>query len=92
VFFRAKEWEDAMKVLEGMFSLSFVGGSSQFTLLMMFSSLFVALSIILFTKNSSYYLRKKITTKHMVAAAILFAYAISKSLGSSSEVFLYYNF
>jgi len=52
VFFRAKEWEDAMKVLEGMFSLSFVGGSSSTTLLIIFTLLFIALVMVLSTKNS----------------------------------------
>jgi hypothetical protein len=48
--------------------------------------------MVLFTKSSSYYLSKKITIRYMIAAAIVFAFAMSKSLGSSSEVFLYYNF
>ncbi len=92
VFFRAKEWSDAVMVLRGMFTISFVGATSHTTLLIIFSSLLIALAIVLFTKSSSSYLSKKITTKHIVATAILFAYAVSKSLASSSEVFLYYNF
>ena len=92
VFFRAKEWDDAVKILKGMFTISFTNTTSDMTLFIIFSSLFIALFIVLFTKSSSNYLTQKITTKHMIVAAILFAYAISKSLGSSSEVFLYYNF
>jgi D-alanyl-lipoteichoic acid acyltransferase DltB (MBOAT superfamily) len=92
VFFRAKEWDDALKVLEGMLTIPFINTTDPFTLFIMFSSIFIAFSIVLFAKNSSYYLSKKITIKHMILAAIVFAYAISKSLGSSSEVFLYYNF
>ena len=92
VFFRAKEWEDALKVLSGMSTLSFTQTTAPLTLYIMFGSLFIAFLLVLFTKNSSYYLRKKMTCMYMIGAALLFAYALSKSLRTSSEVFLYYNF
>jgi len=97
VFFRAKEWDDAIKVLQGMFNvnaLSFtnitvhLGSGTTF----IFTALLVTLYIVLFVKNSTSYLTKKITRKLMITAAIIFAYSMSKSLASSSEVFLYFNF
>jgi hypothetical protein len=75
-----------------MVNLASTDFHATFITLIIYSSLFIALTIVLFVKSSSYYLTKKITSKHMIVAALLFAYAISKSLGSSSEVFLYYNF
>jgi len=92
VFFRAKDWGEAIMVLGGMVSLPLLSSLFNPTMILIFSTLLVALIMVLFTKNSSYYLNKKITIKHMLLVAVVFAYAISKSLGSSSEVFLYYNF
>ena len=92
VFFRAKEWDDAIKVLKGMSTFSFTQTTAPLTLYIMFGSIFIAFLIVLFTKNSSYYLHKKMTLIYMIGAALLFAYALSKSLRTSSEVFLYYNF
>jgi D-alanyl-lipoteichoic acid acyltransferase DltB (MBOAT superfamily) len=97
VFFRAKDWDSAVKVLKGMFDLNnisftnitvHIGSETVF----IFGSLLIAFCIVLFLKNSSYFLTKKITTKLMVMSAIVFAYSILKSLASSSEVFLYFNF
>jgi hypothetical protein len=79
-------------VLGGMVSLPLLSLLFNPTMILIFSTLLVALIMVLFTKNSSYYLNKKMTIKHMLLVAVVFAYAISKSLGSSSEVFLYYNF
>ena len=92
VFFRAKDWGEAIMVLGGMVSLPLLSVGLSFTMILIFSTLLVALIMVLFAKNSSYYLNKKMTIKHMLLVAVVFAYAISKSLGSSSEVFLYYNF
>ncbi|PTB83503.1 MBOAT family protein, partial [Sulfurovum lithotrophicum] len=93
VFFRAKEWDDALKVLGGMVGLSYIDMTlDNMMVIIIFALLFIVLLMVLFTKNSSEYLSKKITIIHMIAVAILFAFAMSKSLGSSSEVFLYYNF
>jgi len=93
VFFRAQKWGDAVKVLEGMFMISVTNGATnKDTLLVILTELSMIFIIVLFTKSTSYYLTKKLTMKYMIASAILFAYAILKSLGSSSEVFLYYNF
>jgi D-alanyl-lipoteichoic acid acyltransferase DltB (MBOAT superfamily) len=92
VFFRAKDWESAMKVLNGMFGFSFISATTPETFMVMFGALFVVLVLVLSVKNSSRYLTDKMTLKHMVFAAVLFAYAVLASLRSSSEVFLYYNF
>lgn len=93
VFFRAKEWDDALRVLHGMFSLSFASVSSEATLIYIYATLLTAMLIVLFAKSATdYYLARKIKVTHAVFAAVLFAYATLKMLGSSSEVFLYYNF
>ena len=97
VFFRAKEWQDAIKVLKSMFTfdaLSFANidfhlGSEN---LFISISILITLYIVLFVKNSTTYLSKRVTTRVMITAAIIFAYSMSKSLASSSEVFLYFNF
>ncbi|PLW83742.1 membrane-bound O-acyltransferase family protein [Kineobactrum sediminis] len=43
-------------------------------------------------RNSISYLDETLTIKHMVFAAILFVIAVLTMLGSTSEVFLYFNF
>lgn len=97
VFFRAKDWDSAIKVLNGMFSIGSISfknltihiGSDT---LFIFGTLISAFIIILFANNSNSYLTKKMTIKLMIISAIVFAYSITKSLASSSEVFLYFNF
>lgn len=54
-------------------------------------SLFFIL-IILFFRNSMFYLDKKISLKMIIFASLIFAYSIINSFFTSSQVFLYFNF
>ena len=99
VFFRAKEWDDALKVLKGMFfgniAVTHLSASSllnaisgtKWTII----DLAAAFVIIVFFKNTMQYIEKEhISYRLMVYAAILFSIGIL-SLNKVSE-FLYFNF
>ena len=97
VFFRAEKWDDAIKVLGGMFGLTnigfnnitqHIGGDTKLILIYLLTGLIVVLAL----KNTSKYLNQKMSLSLMIIAAILFVYSMLKSLTSSSEVFLYFNF
>ncbi|HIP01981.1 MAG TPA: MBOAT family protein [Campylobacterales bacterium] len=98
VFFRAKEWDDALKVLEGMFFGKIVFSTSASVLLNAISGsrwtvvwLVGIFIITLFTKNTMQYADGiKISNKLMLYAAVLFTVGIL-SLNKVSE-FLYFNF
>ena len=99
VFFRAREWDDALKVLRGMFGgkidlsslsasvlLNAVNGD-RWTVIWFI----VIFPIVFLSKNTMQYaLSEKISYKLMAYAAILFAIGIL-SLNKVSE-FLYFNF
>ncbi|HIM94085.1 MAG TPA: MBOAT family protein, partial [Campylobacterales bacterium] len=91
VFFRAKEWDDAIKVLGSMFDFS----NTIFTLnYLQVAILFFAFVIILLFRNSvSYFNDKfKFSIKQMLAFVILMTISIlAIRLGNASE-FLYFNF
>ncbi len=93
VFFRAKEWEDAIKVLKGMFGFSGVVSLNFLSLinkneLWKFLIIFI---IILFSKNSMEFINlNKLDNKKVLFLAILLSWSIL-SLGKVSE-FLYFNF
>ncbi len=94
VFFRAKEWDDAINVLKGMFGLSGVSPKvlpyiSFFDKddLWKFIAVFI---IVLFLKNSMQMLKRPINLKKAVFISFLFSWAVL-SLGKVSE-FLYFNF
>ena len=90
VFFRAKEWEDAVKVLGGMFG--------SYTFLINFTEekyklvIFILIGFILvFLKNSSQIQKSfKTNLKMLFLLIIMFSYSIM-SLNKVSE-FLYFNF
>ena len=114
VFFRAKDWGDAVKVLSGMVGLNgvyftpkhekylsflteynfvyfgeitkHIGDGSKVLNWILFALIFI------FLKNSNSFLNKKMNIWFIIFAAGIFIYAIDKSLVSSSQVFLYYNF
>jgi len=114
VFFRAKEWDDAIKVLSGMVGfnsivlpnfltskLSFLtnygiefGGfikniqGDYFTVIW----LLIGFVLVLLFKNTNSFLDKKVNTWLIILAAVLFSYSIFKTLISSTQVFLYFNF
>ncbi len=95
VFFRAKEWEDAIKVLKGMFGLSGVIAEKTLPYISFFDKddlwKFIAVFIIvIFLKNSMQMLKRPINIKKAVFVSFLFSWAVL-SLGKVSE-FLYFNF
>jgi len=96
VFFRAKEWNDAIKVLDGMAGLSSitVGKVTQhigdsFKIL---TWVIIGFIIVLLLKNSNSFLKKKMNIWLIVISSLLFSYSVFLSLVSSSQVFLYFNF
>jgi len=91
VFFRAKEWDDAIKVLTGMFGLSGLSFSDIFVTRLELTYLFAALVLVLALRNSISYMKKfDMHYKTAVFAATLFFISIL-SLNKVSE-FLYFNF
>ena len=87
VFFRAKEWDDALKVLEGMFFGDFSLHVSSETLLWIVMAFVVVLG---FMNSSQLQQRFKLSYKHLLFTLIL-AYLAFERLSSFSE-FLYFNF
>ena len=91
VFFRAKEWEDALKVLRGMFDFSdFSFGLNSLEAFI----IVVGFMIVLGFKNSMYYYQHKFTFTASQAFIMIVALSISIyaiRLRNSSE-FLYFNF
>lgn len=117
VFFRATSWDNATKVLQGMFvvdsdsfhvSLEFLNKLSMWldTPLYPYVEILyngtvdekaliyivLILPLVLYMKNSVYYLNKQISFKMMMVASLAFVCAMVNSLFTSTEVFLYFNF
>ena len=99
VFFRAKEWEDAIKVLSGMFALEhyeWLGiydyGAENFEVGMpVFSALIVGFVLVLFCKNTNERLELfKPTSQNALMMVALFI--VSVSMLSRESEFLYFNF
>jgi len=91
VFFRAKEWKDAIRILESMFSLKNVIFNINY---LEVAILLFAFVIILFFRNSvSYYNHKfQFSMKQILIFVLLMTISIlSIRLGNASE-FLYFNF
>jgi D-alanyl-lipoteichoic acid acyltransferase DltB (MBOAT superfamily) len=91
VFFRAKEWDDAVKVLSSMFSLNNIIFNMNYIEV---GILFFAFIVILFFSNSvSYYNNKfQFSLKQFLVFVVLMTISIlAIRLGDSSE-FLYFNF
>ena len=55
-------------------------------------SIIVGLTIVVLLPNSNSFREKKMTLWYILGASLLFAYAVTKSFASSTEVFLYFNF
>ncbi len=89
VFFRAKEWEDAIKVLSGMVSIENAFETLNIIQLISFFGIFC----IIFLNNSTKYLDKFRFTiiKVIYSSVLLFVALIVSELRSSSE-FIYFNF
>ena len=114
VFFRAKEWDDAIKILSSMFNLEKIVLPSLLVNILSFLSkygvqfgdfmgkvgdgitIFVwivfALILVLSSKNSGYFITQQMNVWLITMSASLFSYAMIKSLLSSTQVFLYFNF
>ena len=92
VFFRAKEWEDAIKVLKGMFGFSGVNlNYHQYIDTHDIFKFIIAFVLILVVKNSTQYLQVfKPSYKYLIFTLILSLYTVAK-ITSLSE-FLYFNF
>ncbi len=52
----------------------------------------ITIVIVLFMKNSGYYLNKNINLRLLIIGSIAFSYSIIKSFFTTTEVFLYFNF
>ncbi|QOG11497.1 MBOAT family O-acyltransferase [Arcobacter sp. FWKO B] len=101
VFFRAKEWDDAMKVLKGMFNfndihfvsykmkdiLSNINGDEKTIGMIVWSFL-----IVFFLKNSSFYLRSGFSKSYKTLFIIAVLYVISLIEMHKVSEFLYFNF
>ena len=91
IFFRAKEFEDAIKVLKGLIGLNGLGLSSIMEFKFIILGLFVVLLITIFTKNSI----EKIDTFKADFKTLLFAsliFSISIIFLTRVSEFLYFNF
>ncbi len=112
VFFRAKEWDDAVKVLNGMFFGDFIIShklleKAQFLSLLnlkvgawlpnisgdqfTYTFLFMALFLVLFAKNSTYYMYHFYPSKKLLLISTLSITVVALMFNKISE-FLYFNF
>jgi hypothetical protein len=87
VFFRAKEWDDALKVLDGMFFGAFSLDIASQTLLWILLAFVVVLA---FINSFELHQRFKLSYKNLLLTLILLYLALER-LSSFSE-FLYFNF
>ncbi len=90
VFFRAKTWHDAMKVISGMFDWHHLGQVNP----MIIAAILVALGICMTAKNSLTLMNSDIKTKMLspaIIASLLTAAILVLSI-RDSHVFLYFQF
>lgn len=93
VFFRAKEWEDAIKVLSGMLVLDNISFESN----IMCAYILIGLIIVFTFKNSIYYLHSKYEKKYFYITIYLFFFSILQLFNNilrdeKHSEFLYFNF
>jgi alginate O-acetyltransferase complex protein AlgI len=91
IFFRANEWNDAIKVLRGMFNLDNPYFEFNYIGIVIF---FITFIIVLFGKNSMSYLNDKFvftTSQLIIFVATMSVSILAIRLGNQSE-FLYFNF
>ena len=91
VFFRAKSWEDALKVLKGMFDFSHMGfhlNSLEALIILM------GFLLVLGFKNSMYYMQEKFyfTPRQMLFFVSIMILSIAAIRLRNSSEFLYFNF
>jgi D-alanyl-lipoteichoic acid acyltransferase DltB (MBOAT superfamily) len=92
IFFRAREWEDAIKILEGMFGFNYIAYEPEYFYFMN-QYLWIALSfiLILFFSNSTQQIKTfKASTLEKIQLITFFAFSIL-AINKTSE-FLYFNF
>ena len=98
VFFRAKEWNDAIKVLKGMVGLEEIGkftfflfGISKYDSLLVCFIFFISIFIVFFTKNSIEQLQEYRPSKRN---QFLIGFCLSFGIVGLSRTsdFLYFNF
>jgi D-alanyl-lipoteichoic acid acyltransferase DltB (MBOAT superfamily) len=91
VFFRAKEWDDAVRVLKGMIGVCGLGIKSIVIYKFLIVGLFFILLVSLFTKNSIEQVKNfKTDIKTVVFISLLFS--ISMIFLTRVSEFLYFNF
>ncbi|MGB5792730.1 MBOAT family O-acyltransferase [Poseidonibacter sp.] len=91
VFFRAKEWDDAVKVLGGMTKINDLSININYLEIV---CILLGFIIVVLLKNTGYYLNKKFTfnlIEIIITSLFLFICILIIRLGKSSE-FLYFNF
>jgi len=90
VFFRAKEWDDALKILNAMFSLDYVVTVNPIKLLVVLIGFITVLSL----KNSISYLNNKFiyTKKIAIFVALIFFISVTILEIRSASEFLYFQF
>jgi len=90
IFFRAREWEDAIKVLGSMFSLDLTFTTNFLEILIIILGLIIVLSF----RNSMELLKRKFQFtlfQVIITASFLFISFLAIRLGKANE-FLYFNF
>ncbi len=90
VFFRAKEWDDAMKVLNGMVSIG--DPLHSLNLLQLLAIILTFILILLFGNSSKYLERFHFTTTKALYLALLFFISFGVAEIRSSSEFIYFNF
>ena len=99
VFFRAKEWGDATKVLKGMVSFNYVSPALDLKIILenidgnskTVIYLFVCLIAVIVMKNSSFYRDNFVVNKRTLGVSFLMLFYSVISMNQVSE-FIYYNF
>ena len=89
VFFRAKEWDDAIKVLSGMFILKFT--IIDYNMYFKFILILAMINIVIFSKNSFYILNNTLIKLKHVYLFFIMIFISYISITSKSE-FLYFRF
>jgi alginate O-acetyltransferase complex protein AlgI len=93
VFFRAKEWNDAIKVLSGMFSVDSIVIENKVVI----AYLIVGMIIVTVFRNSTYYLSREYEMKYFYATVYLFLFSAMQIFNifiqkDKISEFLYFNF
>lgn len=92
IFFRAKEWEDAIKILKGMFGFNgIVFIETEYADKDYMITYALVLCMILFYRNSNELVKRFVPNLYSIVVTIMILVSAILSLGKVSE-FLYFNF